>query len=367
MRGRGLSILAICGVLSLAGGWYFGTRTELAEQTTIPSGGLMFPDLTAKLASVTKVEIRHQDKMLVLEKRPDGQWGVASMHDFPVLAGKLRSLLTGLTELRLMEARTADPAEFHRLGVEDPTGKGVKSNLLTLLDKAGRPVASVIVGMHRVRNEGSGAEEVYVRRPDQNQSWLAHGDISVDVDPAQWLDRTIMNISHTRIASVDVNDHALVFGKTGGTFALQQPADHPKLQNYKVDDVDRALETLTLQTVKADTDMPAVQEAGHAVFTMTDGLAVTVRVFHVAETGKNVGTDIYARFSASGPEAVKAEAATLNARLAGWSFQIPTWKEQALVPTLDDLKAPEDKKAATPAPAETPAPPTATGGDPVAK
>jgi len=45
----------------------------------------------------------HQGKQTVIEKRADGGWGLASMHDYPVQETKLRGVLTGLTELRLTE------------------------------------------------------------------------------------------------------------------------------------------------------------------------------------------------------------------------------------------------------------------------
>jgi hypothetical protein len=45
---------------------------------------------------------------------------------------------------------------------------------------------------------------------------------------------------------------------------------------------------------------------------------------------------------------VKAEADKLNARLAGWTYQIGSWKEKSLVPTIDDLKAEEPAKPAAP-------------------
>ena len=127
---------------------------------------------------------------------------------------------------------------------------------------------------------------------------------------------------------------------------------------------------LTLQSVKPDADLQA-EESGHAVFTTTDGLAVTVLVFHAAKDGaaKTAEPSAWARFSAAGPDAVKAEAEALNKRLNGWSFEIGSWKEKSLVPTLDDLKAPEEKKAPAPAsaPAAGDAAPVATGANPVAK
>ena len=87
---------------------------------------------------------------------------------------KLRGLLTGLTELRLAEPRTSDPAEYARLGLEDPTKdtKGT-ANLLRVLDGDGKPIVALIVGHRRTRTQGDVPEEVYVRRPDEAQCWLA--------------------------------------------------------------------------------------------------------------------------------------------------------------------------------------------------
>ena len=71
------------------------------------------------------------------------------------------------------------------------------------------------------------------------------------------------------------------------------------------------------------------------MFTTTDGLAVTVRVFHADK-------DVWARFAATG---AKPEADKLNERVAGWSYQLGAWKEKSLVPTLDDLKKAEPAAA----------------------
>ena len=76
------------------------------------------------------------------------------------------------------------------------------------------------------------------------------------------------------------------------------------------------------------------------MFTTSDGLAVSVSVRHADK-------DVWARFAVSGSsDNVKQEADRLNGRVAGWSYQIGSWKEKSLVPTLDDLKAEEPVKAA---------------------
>jgi hypothetical protein len=339
MRARAVAVLVALAVVALAGGWYFGARTVPSEQTFVAGGSLMFPDLAPRLRQAVRIEITHQGKLTTIEKRSDSGWGIASMRDYPVQEAKLRGMLTALTELRLAEPRTSDPAEYGRLGVDNPNGAGSSADLLRVVDAAGQPIVAVIVGHRRVRSQANVPEEIYVRRPDDAQSWLAEGSLQVDADPSVWLDRDVMNIGHDRIESVVVGDHALVFGRgDGGKFALLQPADHPKLEDYKVDDVARALELLTFQAVKPEADAPG-DVAGHAVFTANDGLAVTVTVLHADK-------DVWARFSVAGPDAVKAEADRLNVRVSGWAYQIGSWKEKALVPSIDDLKVPDPAPAA---------------------
>ncbi|MFL5252665.1 MAG: DUF4340 domain-containing protein [Rhodopila sp.] len=354
MRPSTVGILVVLGVIALAGGWYFGPGSVPAERTASPRGALMFPNLAPQLKDAAQVEIVHQGKTLTLQKRPDGGWGVAPLHDYPLQETKLRGMLTALTELRLTEPRTSDPAQYARLGLEDPAKPESNSDLLRVLDASGKPIAAVIIGHRRVRSQADVPEETYVRRPDDNQAWLAQGSLSADADAAQWLDRNLLNIVADKIQSVSVGDDALVFERKDGTFALRQPADHPPLDNYKVEDVNRALEKLTLMSVKTDAEAPT-DATGKGNFVTTDGLAIKATVFHADK-------EVWARFAVLGDN--KAEADKLNARLAGWTFQIPNWKEKALVPTLDDLKAAEPKK---PEPASAAAPsadeaPAADGG-----
>jgi hypothetical protein len=261
-----------------------------------------------------------------------------------VQPSKLRGMLTSLTELRLVEPRTTDPAQFGRLGLQDPTAKAADSNLLRVLDASGKPIVTLIVGHRRVRTQGNVPEQVYVRRPGDNQTWLAEGSLQVDADPQLWLERDIVNIDHTRIAPVDVErgEQKLEFAREGQKLVLKEPADHPPLDDYKVDDVDRALELLTFQDVQTDKE-PVGDQIGRSVYTTSDGMAVTATVFKGDK-------DIWARFAVTGKDKSKNEADKLNAHLAGWTYQLGSWKEKALVPSLDDLKAsPPPEKAAPPA------------------
>jgi hypothetical protein len=207
-----------------------------------------------------------------------------------------------------------------------------------------------------------------------------------------------MNIDHARIAGVAVHrgDAELDFVAKDGKLVLTAPANPPKLEDYKLDDLDRGLELLTFEEVTPDKDAAASKVGapiGTAVFTTSDGLAVHVTVLKGEKdiwarfsataggagggTGGGTGTDAAgggdkdkAAAAGGGDKAAAAgggdkatdAAAKLNAKLAGWTFQLGAWKQAALAPDLDALKAPPP--APPGAAADAPAPPGATPAGP---
>ena len=140
MRTRSLAALCVLGAASLAGGWFFGTAREPAEQTTIANGTLMFPGLTARLGDAARIEITHQGSTIALVRlgdKPGSPWGLVQRDRYPVQTTKLRAMLTALTELRLVEPRTTDPALFGRLGLADAEQKDSTADLLRMLRQDG--------------------------------------------------------------------------------------------------------------------------------------------------------------------------------------------------------------------------------------
>ena len=346
MSNRGLIVLVLLGMLSLGAGWHFGPGSVPASVPGAASGSLMFPGLAGRLAQARRIEIVHQGKTLAIERSgdgPDAAWGLADRDLYPVQSRVLREFLTGLTELRLVEKRTADPAGFARLGVENPDMPDGTSNLLRVLDADGNSLAALVLGHRRVRTQGNVPETIYVRRPDQAQAWLAEGRLTVSADPQSLIDRDIINLAPARIAGVTVTrgtEH-LEFARDGDSLALTVPAEHPPLEPYRLEDIGSALDNLTLLDVRRAHEPPAENPGsqpplGEAVFTAIDGLAVHVTLFRD-------GKDLWARFAATGPD-VRALAAKLN----GWEFQIGVWKEKALLPTLEDLTAAPAGNAAPP-------------------
>ena len=314
------------------------------------AGTLAFDGLAAKLREAQKIEVRKPDATLVLVRQGDA-WVLPERGNYPVRAEKVRELLVGLTELRLIEPRTADAGQLDRLGVDDPTRAGSTAVLLRILGPRDLPIAELVIGRRRVRTQGNVPETVYVRRPAEAQAWLAEGRLAVDADPQLWVDRDIANFPQDRIRRVlvkRVNEPELVLGRAAEPEAklrILVPADPPSFDEVALDEIGRSFEYLTFLDVKAEAAVHGTA-LGETRFELADGLAVTV---WPSREGENLWIKLRAEDGAEGG----AEGTTLNARWTGWAYQVGVWKEKAFIPRLEELLE-REAPAAPAAPAPVP-------------
>ncbi len=361
MQRRTLLLLSGAAIVAVGGALLIPS-----DDTTPPpadGGALAFPGLAQRLQSAAKIEATRHDGTLEIARRGD-TWVLPGKGGYPVRQDKVRELLTGLTELRLTEPRTTDPGQFDRLGVDEPTKEGSTATLLRVLDAQGGVIAALVIGRRRVRTQGNVPESAFVRRPGENQTWLAEGRIPVDSDPQLWLDRDIANIPRERVRRVAVSRTGeaplvLVRGEgPDGKLEVTEPAEHPPLEETNLDEVGRAFEFLTFIDVRPEADMPG-EPLGEGRFELTDNLAITVKP-------RKDGESLWITIAAEGDD----EAARFNARWRGWAYQVGPWKEKSFVPRIADLRreeqpAPEapaasDDPATAQAPATAPAAPPAT-------
>jgi hypothetical protein len=358
MKPRTSLLLVLLAVIVLAGGWYFGVHRGAPVASTVAAGQLAFPGVAPRLQQAARIDIQHEGKTLVLSRHGDA-WGVDAAAGYPAQATKVHDLLAGLADLRLTEPRTADPAQFGRLGLEDAGKPHADSTLISVLDGEAKPIIALLVGHTRMRGQYEVPDQIFVRRPGENQSWLAEGRLPLDsTDALMWLDRDIVNIDHTKIATVAAtrgSEH-LDFVRDGDKLVPKLPPDHPKLDEAKLGDVAKALEFLTFIEVKPAAKMPG-EPMGRSTFTTSDGLKLDVTV-------NKSGNEIWARFAAAGDGAAKPVADQLDRKLAGWAYELGGWKERALVPVIDDLKEPPPPAAGAPPP--TISMPGAPGAPPLA-
>jgi hypothetical protein len=318
--------LLLLGAATVAAGVQLRPRVEAMPQG---AGHLMFPGIADRLDRAQRIVVTGSGKTSTLV-RQDGRWTLAERGSYPIQPPKMRSLLAGLVELRLLEPRTADPASLARLGVDDPASPSSTAVAMKVTTEDGTVLADLLLGHRSQRSQGGLPETVYVRRPAETRTWLAEGRIPGDADPQSWLIREVIDIPADSVAHIAVSHgmEKIEFVRSGDGMVLANPPAG-KIDEYRLGEVAKALEGVTLADVRRG-PLPG-QSVGNVVFTTTAGLVIDASV---AREDKQ----LWASFAAHGTGAEALQG------LAGWAFHLPEWRQTALVPAISDLIGPEPVK-----------------------
>ncbi|HXH03107.1 MAG TPA: DUF4340 domain-containing protein [Candidatus Competibacteraceae bacterium] len=344
----------------------FGLRPAGREAATPATVQVFAAELAARLDKIEQVRlIKAGNQTVVTLERTGQDWRVAERHGYPADVERLRTLLRGLAEARVLEAKTSSAEWYERLGVEDVAGNQAKGLLLEV--SGGGEPWRVIIGQ-------AGAQGGhYVRRPEDKQSWLIALDASPASELKSWLAPQILDIAAERVREVQVE------GDDG--FRLLRQADAGDA-TFKLEPMPEGRELAypgaaaqparTLTNLRLDDVLPAA-EAGEpdaaslrrVRYLTRDGLVLQVEGWQ--KDGRHLARFQVSAEPADGQEgaAVKAEAEQLTQRLRDWVYVLPSYTQDNLLARLDSLLAPakEAQTSSEPAPAsaETPAAP-ADGG-----
>ena len=329
---RGLTALLAAGAVLIAIALWVSSRN--------PSAGVgsanqpVLPGLEHDVNAITQVKLAKGDgSHATLEKRAS-DWIVAE-RGYPADSSRVRKLLLDLANLKVLEEKTSDPANYADIGVEDVSSPKASGTRIDLVE-AGKTV-SLVVG------KLSGTDGTFVRVAGAKQSALASPQITPDADPRRWLDSTLIELPQNRIKDVAVKAAAgpaytvTRASATEADFIVPALPKGRELTSPRApDSVAGALASLSLDDVRK-AGGPGTDPA-QATFETFDGLKVDV-------TGRKDGDNRYIALSAeSTAKGTADEAKGLNARLGGWEVEIPAYQYDAIFQPLDGLlKKPEPK------------------------
>ncbi|MEN6540475.1 MAG: DUF4340 domain-containing protein, partial [Mizugakiibacter sp.] len=354
VRARTLLLLAVLAALAVAAAIALNWRRAPAVDLGGNAAPLL-PELAANVNAVDRVDLvgAGGDVRVTLRRGASG-WTVGQRHGYPADVVALRGLLLQLAQARLAEPKTADPARYAVLGVEDvaqPRAGGVQVALHGLA----RPLA-LIVGRYDPRAGGT-----FARRPGEARSWLAMGDLRVDADPAHWLEREIADIPAARVREVTLaptGGPAFTVYKThrdDSHYSAREIVRRRELATpYAAEDIAAALAGLELDDVYVASvrTPPAGAAPAHARFRTWDGLTVDADAWR--QGGQNfvrlraTAEPAAAAASPAGTRAAADEAARLNARWQGWTYCLPAYRYAAFDRRFDSLLRPA-REAGAPA------------------
>ena len=365
---------------------------QYRPQPADPGGELLLPGLRENLDPITRMTVlgAGAEPVVTLEREEAG-WSVAEKNGYPADLEKIRHTLVSLAEARVVEAKTANPDYYDRLGVEAIENDAAGGVAVTL---TGADV-NVIVG------DTESDSRAYVRKADEAGSYLIDRDPEVGRSATDWLVTGILAIPGSRMARVTVT-HA--DGEVVSVFK-----DDPAQTNFSVEHIppDRELQYAgvanVMGTVLSNLNLQDVEPlaAADAPVTVTefltfDGLAVTAEALEredeawvafraeyrapaegsepgesspedmsveSAETESGTGESVAGASAdavAEAPESaeaspgdemdadeemdVEAEAQELDRRLSGWRYRIANYQFDQMTRRMNDLlQSPPDE------------------------
>lgn len=326
------------------------------EPGSIESGPL-FPEMLDRVNEVSSIRIATASEEFTIERGEAG-WTVPSRSGYPADFDAVRDTLLGFSGMQRVEPKTRTASLYQKLGLDEITTAGSRATEVRLLDPDGAVLATVIMGDVGSGPAPSGQTQYYVRLPDDPQAWLVNAELSLLKNPADWLDKQVLELPQERIRGVTVTapDSGAVAvyrdGPDTADFTLRAiPAGKQIKYQFAVNDVANSFASLSLEDVQpAD----AVDFAGatRVVMDTFDGLRVNADIVQQDETklvrlwsgeGESVASPAPIADNATGAdaghgaEAVAAEVAQLNERWSGWAYQLSRFEIDNITRPMSDL------------------------------
>ncbi|GJL56129.1 MAG: hypothetical protein NPIRA02_32610 [Nitrospirales bacterium] len=254
-------------------------RQDRPEQ----NGKLFFPDLMNRINDIRTMTIETKDGTVTLV-RESSTWSVQERAGYTAAVEKIKPVLIGMAELRIREPKTKNPELHEKLGLLNHDAEGSSSTLLTLKTEDAEPTASVLVGNQRLAKSASTKSELYVRKPDETQTWLVAGNLPILKLPEEWLNNDLLTVANKRVQRVRVT-HAdgeilTVYKDTPDAldFKIDGLPNEAKVNSqFNVNNVATTLAQLTMEDVrKSDAFEFSAKNSVKAVLETFDGLRLTV-------------------------------------------------------------------------------------------
>jgi hypothetical protein len=311
------------------------------------------------------------DAVIATLQRTDDHWRVEELHGYRADWARLRALLADLAQAQVIEAKTANPEFYERLGVEDvaaPEATGVR---VEFGESSGLP--AVIVGKRAEGRDGR-----YARLLGEAQSVLIDRGLDLPAAREDWLDKAIVDIADSEVVEFEIRHAdgerilARKLSADDESFQLQDIPEGREIKSaWTVDSLASSLASLNLEGVAPEGEVDWDGAVRFGLVT-ADGLRVDVDLARREAPGEDAEAEaaaehwirlqagLYQTAVESAVEATPAadgeaggssvedgdveeiggaaeRASDINARVSGWAYRIPQYKYDSMSKRMDDL------------------------------
>jgi hypothetical protein len=320
---------------------------ETARESGIEQEALL-PDLEAQVNDVDWLRISAGGDVLATAVRRDGQWLIEESGGYPADWPQIQQLLAGLSSAVVLEAKTANPEYYGRLGVDDPGSPDGSGILVEFAEATGLP--AVIVG-----NTANGRDGQYLRLAGSAQSVLVDVELELPRTAEDWLEREVTDIADSEVVEVEItgaDGESVLASKVSADdadFTLQNvPEGFEPNSSWAVNSLAGGLSSLRLEAVAPASNLDWSGAVRYRVLT-ADGLTVEAELVAETEAG-DAGEEHWLRIAAgtrttavedgvdeAAAAATAERAAAINARAFGWAYRVPKYTFESMTKRMEDL------------------------------
>ncbi len=333
MKPRNFVALLAAAVLSLAIAVTAYVSSRPWTPASLNQGEAAMPALKPAEDKVAAIEVEQGGKTIKLALK-DGKWVVASQEDYPANVEAVRRLLLNASQASLVERKTAKKDMLPILGLGDP--KTSSSRLIRFLDGSGHVIGAIVAGNKKSDAFGANKNGTYVRKPADDQSWLADKPIDGSAKLSDWVKTRVVDIPTNSIktASIEVAGqpaYEIDLDTDGTSHKLAQMPAGKKLKYVNsVDEIIESASYVDFKGVRKGGKSDSLPDAGKISYETKTGLKIQLDV-------KSDGKQAWVVVTPSGSGDAKKQADDLGALVTGWEFKIPVAKVSGLLKKEDDL------------------------------
>jgi hypothetical protein len=331
MNARRLLLIGAVALVAITGAFWLSSQRGLPR--AVQAGEPVLPGFEARVNDISELRISRGDGTTTTLRRSDAGWRVLE-RDYPADENAIRRLLLDAARLAIVEEKTSDPKRYAQLEVDDVSGPAARGTLLTFFEGGKADAATALI-----LGKTDGSRNLFVRRADSPTSLLASPQLLADANPRRWLATALLDIKPERVRRVSItarNQPTYIVERgdeAGAALALTTVPPGRTADPTAIDALARALTDLRLEDVlpREPAGERSLSSGAEARFETSDGLTVDLRE-------RELGSRRLLTIEAAGSsEASRAEAAQINARVAGREFEIPAFRAGVLFKPLDEL------------------------------
>ena len=271
--------------------------------------------------------------------RINDTWVIDEFDGYSALPDKVKSTVLGAADLKINAPKTTLPRLYSRLGVEGPEVEDSTSLLLSFKDAERNSIVEMIVGKLRLSSASQSTPGLYIRKPNDEQSYLVDGVVDITSSKTDWIERSIFDIPAeairaVRIEHADGDTYTLFKNEKGQEqFSLENlPAGKKLASDLIINRYGSILEDIQINGARSKEKLQKQENSINVLIHTFEGTVVELVAFEHDDIPYGSFEFRFDESLLAGDEdqekidGVKAYVSNMNAQTLNWWYEIPPFK-----------------------------------------